>query len=109
MKIKILKNIKLKNLTFSNQNWNKKNKNPEKSENPKNNSENPKILKSFQKILPKKFQKSIIFLIDFSLTPAGVPFPLEQSLILLGRIRASGRLSNNKELVHFHSQLTTKY
>ena len=61
--------------------------------------------KSFQKI-PKIYH----FLIDFhSLTPAGVLFPLEQSLILLGRIHASGHLSNNKELVHFHSQSTSKY
>ena len=55
-------------------------------------------------------QKIFHFLKDFhSLTPAGVPFPLEQSLILLGQIHASGHLSNNKELVHFHSQPTTKY
>ena len=63
---------------------------------------------------PKKSQissqKIYHFLIDFhSLTPAAVSFPLEQSLILLGRIRASDHLSNNKELVHFHSQSTTKY
>ena len=65
----------------------------EKSRNPKNPS-----------------QKIFHFLKDFhSLTPAGVPFPLEQSLILLGRIHALGHLSNNKELVHFHSQSTTKY
>ena len=63
---------------------------------------NPEI----QKILTK----NLSFLKDFhSLTPAGVPFPLEQSLILLGRIHALGHLSNNKELVHFHSQSTTKY
>ena len=55
-------------------------------------------------------QKIFHFLKDFhSLTPAGVPFPLEQSLILLGRIHALGHLSNNKEQVHFHSQPTTKY
>ena len=78
----------------------KSGKNPEKSKNPKN-PKNPKIQK-----IPKIYH----FLIDFhSLTPAAVPFPLEQSLILLGRIHASGRLSNNKELVHFHSQSTTKY
>ena len=65
----------------------------EKSRNPKNPS-----------------QKIFHFLKDFhSLTPAGVPFPLEQSLILLGRIHALGHLSNNKELVHFHSQPMTKY
>ena len=65
----------------------------EKSRNPKNPS-----------------QKIFHFLKDFhSLTPAGVPFLLEQSLILLGRIHALGHLSNNKELVHFHSQPTTKY
>ena len=67
--------------------------NPDKSRNPKNPS-----------------QKIFHFLKDFhSLTPAGVPFPLEQSLILLGRIHALGHLSNNKELVHFHSQPMTKY
>ena len=66
-------------------------KNPEKTGNQKN---------------PHK--KSFIFE-RFSLTPAAVPFPLEQSLILLGRIHALGHLSNNKELVHFHSQSTTKY
>ena len=50
------------------------------------------------------------FLKDFhSLTPAAVLFPLEQSLILLGQIHALGHLSNNKELVHFHSQSTMKY
>ena len=55
-------------------------------------------------------QKIFHFFKDFhSLTPAGVPFPLEQSLILLRRIHALGHLSNNKELVHFHSQPTTKY
>ena len=53
MKIKIEKD-KLKNLSFSNQNWNKKlksgkiRKNPEKSENPK-----------IQKILPKNPSKKI--------------------------------------------------
>ena len=67
---------------------------PEKSGNPKKN--------------PHK--KIFHYLKDFhSLTPAGVPFPLEQSLILLGRIHASGHLSNNKEQVHFHLQSTTKY
>ena len=76
-------------------------KNPEKTrKNPKKKSKNPS----------KYPQKIYHFLIDFhSLTPAGVPFPLEQSLILLGRIHALGHLSNNKELVHFHSQSTTKY
>ena len=59
---------------------------------------------------PEILTKNLSFLIDFhSLTPAGVPFPLEQSLILLGRIHASGHLSNNKEQVHCHSQSTTKY
>ena len=66
--------------------------------------------KSNKKSFQISSQKIYHFLIDFhSLTPAGVPFPLEQSLILLGRIHASGHLSNNKELVHFHSQSTTKY
>ena len=70
--------------------------------NRKNPDKTGKIRKSSQKIFH--------FLKDFhSLTPAGVPFPLEQSLILLGQIHASGHLSNNKELVHFHSQSTTKY
>ena len=101
IKNKNFKKYKIKNVTFSNQNWNKKNKKLEKSENPKNNSENPKIQKN-----PKNLS---FFFIDFSLTPAGVSFPLEQSSILLGRIHASGHLSNNKELVHFHSQSTTKY
>ena len=73
------------------------------------NPEIQKIIQKIQKILPNILTKIYHFLIDFhSLTPAGVPFPLEQSLILLGRIHASGRLSN-KELVHFHSQSTTKY
>ena len=67
---------------------------PQKSGNPKKN--------------PHK--KIFHFLKDFhSLTPAAVLFPLEQSLILLGRIHALGHLSNNKEQVHFHSQSTTKY
>ena len=62
------------------------------------------------KIGQKILTKNLSFLKDFhSLTPAGVPFPLEQSLILLGQIHASGHLSNNKELVHFHSQPTMKY
>ena len=42
-----IKNIKLKNLTFSNQNWNKKNKNPEKFG---KIQKNPKIQKIIQKI-----------------------------------------------------------
>ena len=68
-----------------------------------------KIQKIIQKIQISS-QKIDHFLIDFhSLTPAEVLFPLEQSLILLGRIHALGHLSNNKELVHFHSQSTTKY
>ena len=72
---------KAKKFYFSNQNWDK-----------------------------KSSQKIFHFLKDFhSLTPAAVLFPLEQSLILLGRIHASGHLSNNKELVHFHSQSTMKY
>ena len=76
-------------------------KNPQKTG---KNRKNPEI----QKKNPHK--KIFHFLIDFhSLTPAGVPFPLEQSLILLGRIHALGHLSNNKEQVHFHSQSTTKY
>ena len=70
-----------------------RNKNPQKTGNPKKSS-----------------QKIFHFLKDFhSLTPAAVLFPLEQSLILLGRIHALGHLSNNKEQVHFHSQSTTKY
>ena len=94
-----LQKIKIKNLSFSKKNWDKKLKSakirrkPEKTGQPKKSS-----------------QKIFHFLKDFhSLTPAAVPFPLEQSLILLERIHASGRLSNNKELVHFHSQSTTKY
>ena len=66
-----------------------------------------KILPKIPKILPK-ILKIYHFLIDF-FTLAGVPFLLEQSSILLGRIHASDRLSNNKELVHFHSKWTTKY
>ena len=66
--------------------------NPDKSGNPKNPHKNLSFLKDFH-----------------SLTPAGVPFPLEQSLILLGQIHASGHLSNNKEQVHCHSQSMTKY
>ena len=78
-------------------------KNPEKSR------KIQKIQKS-QKFFQISSQKIYHFLIDFhSFTPAGVPLPWEQSLILLGRIHALGRLSNNKELVHFHSQSTTKY
>ena len=58
----------------------------------------------------KILTKNLSFLKDFhSLTPAAVLFPLEQSLILLGQIHALGHLSNNKELVHFHSQSTMKY
>ena len=69
-----------------------------------------KIRKNQKSENRKSSQKIFHFLKDFhSLTPAGVPFPLEQSLILLGRIHALGHLSNNKELVHFHSQPTTKY
>ena len=67
--------MKLKNLTFSNQNWNKKNKNPEKSENPKNNSENPKILKSFQKIIPKN-PKNLSFFDIFFTYSGGSSVPL---------------------------------
>ena len=67
--------------------------------------------KSFQKILKskKKILKIYHFFDRFFFTPAAVLFLLEQSSILLGRIHALGRLSNNKELVHFHSQSTTKY
>ena len=68
----------------------------------KKNPKNPKKYPS------KKSKKSIIFF-DRFFTPAGVPFPLEQSLILLGRIHTLGHLSNNKELVHFHLQLTLRY
>ena len=54
--------MKLKNFSFSNQNWNKKNKNPEKSGKIRKKSENPK----------KSFQKIYHFLIDFhSLTHSG--------------------------------------
>ena len=48
--------------------------------NRKNPQKTGKIRKS-KKILTK----NLSFLIDFSLTPAGVPFPLEQSLILLNK------------------------
>ena len=58
------------------------------------------------KILPKN-PKNLSFLIDF-FTLAATRLLLEQSSILLGQIHASGRLSNNKELVHFHSQLTLR-
>ena len=86
-KYKNLKKYKIKKFNFFKSKLEQEIKNPEKSKNPKNLS----------------------FFDRFSLTPAAVPFPLEQSSILLGRIHASARLSNNKELVHFHSQLTTKY
>ena len=74
----------------------------------KNPQKTGKIRKNPQKT-GNPHKKIFHFLKDFhSLTPAGVPFPLEQSLILLGRIHALGHLSN-KEQVHFHSQPTTKY
>ena len=111
IKNKNLRKYKIKNFFFFKSKLEQEIKNrkkPEKSGKLRKNKK--KIQKSFQ----ISSQKIYHFLIDFhslthSLTPAGVPFPLEQSLILLGRIHASGHLSNNKELVHFHSQSTTKY
>ena len=57
-----------------------------------------------KKILPNILTKNLSFFDRFSLTHSG-----GSSVPLLGRIHASGHLSNNKELVHFHSQSTTKY
>ena len=86
-----------------------------KSENPKIILENLKIQKNPKIILENlkiqknpKIQNIYHFLIDF-FTLAAVLFPLEQSLILLGRIHVLARLSNNTKLVHFHSLLTSKY
>ena len=101
-----IKKYKIKKFNFSNRNWNKKNKNPEMIR--KNPEKSRKIRKSkkilkilkIQKKIQKSFQKSFqnilrknsknlsFFLIDFSLTPAGVPFLLEQSLILLNKSRS---------------------
>ena len=73
-------------------------------------SENPKKSKKIRKNPEKSKNPKKNHFLDFhSLTPAAVLFPLEQSLILLGRIHVSAHLLNNKELVHFHSQSTTKY
>ena len=67
IKNKNLKKFKIKNLTFSNQNWNKKNKNPGKS---------GKILKSFQKILPKNPKNLSLFFDRFSTHSGGSSVPL---------------------------------
>ena len=45
---------------------------------------NPEIQKN-PKILPNILTKNLSLFDRFSLTPAGVPFPLEQSLILLNK------------------------
>ena len=103
IKNKNLRKYKIKKFFFFKSKLEQEIKNRKKPEKSGKIRKNPKIPK-------KSSQKIYHFLIDFhSLTPAAVPFPLEQSLILLGRIHASGHLSNNKELVHFHSQSTTKY
>ena len=44
-----IKNIKLKKLTFSNQNWNKKNKNPEKSGKIRKNAEKSRKIRKSKK------------------------------------------------------------
>ena len=41
----------------------------------------------------KSSQKNLSFFERFSLTPAGVPFPLEQSLILLNKSRSQALCS----------------
>ena len=79
--------IKNKNLSFSNQNWDKKlksgkiRKKPEKSGNPKNDSENPNIL-----------TKNLSLFDRFSLAHSGGP-SLEQSLILLNKSRSQALCS----------------
>ena len=86
IKNKNLRKYKNKKFIFFKKKFGARNKKPQKSAGNRINPEIPNIL-----------TKIYHFLIDFhSLTPAGVSFPLEQSLILLERIRASGRLSNNK-------------
>ena len=88
IKNKNFKKYKNKKIFFFRPKLGQEIKNPEKS---------GKIRKSkkIQKILPKILtKKSIIFLIDFhSLTPAAVPFPLEQSLILLNKSRSQALCS----------------
>ena len=72
MKIKNFKKYKNKKFIFFKSKLEQENKNPKNPE-------------KSQKILPKNL-KIYHFLIDFhSLTPEAVPFPLEQSLILLNK------------------------
>ena len=79
----VLQKIKIKNLSFFIKKLGQEikiRKNPDKTgKKPQKNRKNP--VKSGK--IRKSSQKNLSFLIDFhSLTQAGVPFPLEQSLIL---------------------------